>query len=101
MIYLVNFEPSRGLFDPSLRGFIDAIQSPPTRSWWHDLRDTWIIVTSEHSANEVYDRLHMHILDKEKLLIISINQQTQYQGWLGQDAWDWLDSQIQSGALDQ
>jgi hypothetical protein len=101
MIYLVNFEPSRGLFDPSLQGFIDAIQSPPTRTLWHDLRDTWIIVTSEHSVNEVYDRLYSHILTKEKLLIISINQQTQYQGWLDQDAWDWLSAQIQSGALYQ
>jgi hypothetical protein len=93
MIYLVNFVPNRGLFDPSPQKVIDKIQGPPTRLWWHHLRDTWIIVSSDPTPNDVYKRLEP-LLPNDRLLILSINKETQYQGWLDKEAWDWLSVQL-------
>lgn len=97
MMYLVNFVPDRGLFDPSSQAFVDEIQSAPTRAWRRDFGNVWLIVTSENTPSLVYQRLRPHMLDKDRLLIMSMNSQTQYQGWLPSDAWDWLSTQIQSG----
>ncbi len=98
-MYLIAFTPNRGPFDPPSQGFVNTLQSAPTRAWRHDFGNVWIVVSSETSASDVYNRLRVFMLDKDRLLVISINNQTQFQGWLGQDAWKWLNEQIGSGAL--
>jgi hypothetical protein len=100
MMYLINFVPSRGLFDPSAQAAIDAIQGQPTQAWWHFLRDTWIIVTPDSTATDVYNRLQPHLLqDRDKLLIVSINAGTNYQGLLPQEAWTWIETQKNSNGI--
>jgi len=89
MIHLVTFVPNRRLFDPAPLAFVQAMQTPPITNWWHQLRDTWLIVTPE-SIEVLYARLLPLILTTDRLLIVSLTERTKFQGWLSQDAWDWI-----------
>ena len=55
--------------------------------WWHYFGDVWIVDT-ELSANDMTDVLRQHMGPKDDLLIAGI--QPPYQGWLPEDAWEWL-----------
>ena len=98
MMHLVVFQPSRGLFDPSPQGVINELQSAPVRAYRHYLGNAWIVVTSEDTQT-LSDRLTRKMLNKDRLLIISIEQTTRYQGWLSPDAWEWIQERINEGAL--
>ena len=60
-------------------------------NWWHYLESTWIIVTAE-DPNGIWNRLNPHIDDDDNLLIIEVRHNVQ--GWLPQEAWDWIHSNV-------
>lgn len=58
--------------------------------WWHYLESTWIIST-HYGPNDLASRLRQHLDDNDYLLIIEVCKN--YQGWLPDDAWEWLNEQ--------
>ena len=72
-----------------LYGAIKGISS----AWWHHLNNTWIIKTHLNS-NDISNQLNRHIETDDKLLIIQVFPNSDFSGWLTQDAWDWLNNQF-------
>lgn len=56
-------------------------------TWWHHLDSTWIINT-EHTPTDWQKRLQKHVDENDGLLIIEVCDN--YQGWLPEKAWKWL-----------
>lgn len=63
----------------------EELQNSP--SWWHYIKSTWLIRTEE-TSNQIWNRIQNHITPKDFALIIEVNKD--YQGWLPQEAWDWI-----------
>jgi len=70
--------------------FYDALKSSADR-WWHYIDSTWIVETSL-SADSYAKLLIPHIFSTDQLLVAKLNGQ--YQGWLPEDAWKWLNQRI-------
>lgn len=84
MIYIVTYQliPNRKAKDIS-----EELQKSP--NWWHYLDYTWLIQTNE-GANQLYSRITPHLKDTDRVLIAQFMPNAQHQGWLPQDAWDWI-----------
>ncbi len=83
MVYVVSYDLRKPGQD--YKGLFDELQASP--SWWHYLESTWLIATSE-SANDLYNRLRMHLDRGDSILIIQAG--TDVQGWLPEAAWKWI-----------
>jgi hypothetical protein len=57
-------------------------------SWWHYLKASAWLVSTEKSTQEVYDALRSHIRDGDHLLVWELGRKRQ--GWLPRAAWDWI-----------
>jgi hypothetical protein len=87
MVLIINYTLRNTLKDYT--PLFGAIKNNCTR-WWHFLDPTFIVVTT-HSANEYAQFLLPHIERTDSLLVVRL--QKDYQGWLPEAAWDWLNSQ--------
>ena len=67
----------------------EAIKS--SGKWWHYLDSTWIIVTHE-DAQQVWNRLATRIDKNDYLLVIEVLDNVQ--GWLPNDAWEWIHTNV-------
>lgn len=59
--------------------------------YWHYLDSTWLVYTSE-SADQLSARLCEAIDQNDRLLVIKVVQPSQ--GWLPEDAWDWITKHV-------
>jgi len=57
--------------------------------WWHHLGSTWLVDTSL-DAQGIWGRLSPHVDKDDYVLVIGVTRN--YQGWLPQDAWEWINS---------
>lgn len=71
------------------KNLYDAIKSG--RTWWHYLESAWILDTTE-SADEIWQSVRPHIDANDFLLIIEVRDNVQ--GWLPQDAWNWIHTHL-------
>ncbi len=58
-------------------------------AWWHYLESTWIVKSSTLNADSMFAKLEKHISGGDRVLIIKVDKNDK-QGWLPQDAWDWI-----------
>jgi hypothetical protein len=80
MVYVVSYhlrKPGKNYVE-----LTEQLRNSP--GWWHYLESTWLISTRE-SADELYNRLHVHIDEGDSILIIEAGRRRQ--GWLPKDAW--------------
>lgn len=70
--------------------FFDAINSNSS-NWWHFLDHTWIVRTDK-TADAFAKALYPTIVKNDLLLVIKISKE--YQGWLPEEAWKWLNEQL-------
>lgn len=84
MMLLISYDLNKPGQDYSR--LYDEIKKAGT--WWHHLDSTWIISTSS-GPEEWERRLRRHMDDNDSLLVIEICDN--YQGWLPQKAWEWLE----------
>ena len=59
-------------------------------NWSHWMHNTWLISTDE-VADVLYARLQGKFLETDRLLIASLDAQSNFAGWLPQEAWDWIE----------
>ena len=87
MILLISYDlnnPKRGY-----RGLYKEIKKADT--WWHHLDSTWIIRTNQNPETW-QDRLRRYMDKDDSLLIIEVRNN--YQGWLPEEAWQWLERNL-------
>ncbi|SER00306.1 hypothetical protein SAMN05216232_3929 [Virgibacillus subterraneus] len=60
-------------------------------AWCHYLDSTWLVDTS-YSSNQIGDKLESATDKGDSYLIIKVTND--YQGWLPQEAWDWIHDHI-------
>lgn len=58
-----------------------------SNGWWHYIDNVWLSNT-EMSADTFAKALLPYLLTTDRLLVVRITQE--HQGWLTQDAWDWI-----------
>jgi hypothetical protein len=85
MIYAINYDLKRP--GQNYNRLHDAIKS--CGDWWHYLGSTWL-VDSTMNAQGIWDRLADHVDANDCFLVIGVTRD--FQGWLPQDAWDWINS---------
>lgn len=85
MIYSVNYDLKRP--GQNYDALYDAIKD--CGAWWHYLGSTWLLDT-QLDANGIWRRLEPHVDKNDRILVIGVTRD--HQGWLSQDAWDWINS---------
>lgn len=83
MLYAVNYDLKAPGRDYS--GLYGAVES--CGPWWHYLGSTWLLDT-ELNANGIWERLAPHVDGNDRVLIIGVA--ADWQGWLPQKAWAWI-----------
>ncbi|WFU79940.1 hypothetical protein QA645_36480 [Bradyrhizobium sp. CIAT3101] len=91
MIYAINYDLKKPGRDYS--GLYDAIKS--CGAWWHYLGSTWLVDTNRSSA-AIWELLKSHVDQNDSMLIIGVT--SDYNGWLSQEAWDWINTRIKKAA---
>ncbi len=83
MIYAINYDLKKpGQDYTSLHEAIKACGP-----WWHHLGSTWLVDTSLGAAG-IWQKLAPHVDTNDRVLVIGLSRD--YQGWLSQEAWDWI-----------
>lgn len=86
MVLIINYALKNGLKDYT--SLFEAIKA--CGEWWHFLDSTWIINTV-HPADVIGKHLNKFIdTDSDYLFVGRLQRESQ--GWLPQEAWDWLNS---------
>jgi hypothetical protein len=86
-VYNVSYDLNKSGKD--YKGLHDELKK--TSDWYHLLDSTWLLYTAE-SADQIWQRLKPHIDKDDFILIIQVTNNKQ--GWLVQDAWDWMNARI-------
>jgi len=84
MIYAINYDLKRP--GQNYDALHEAIKNCGS-SWWHFLGSTWLVDTTL-DAKGIWDRLAPHVDKNDFFLVIGVTRD--YQGWLPQEAWDWI-----------
>ncbi len=88
MLYLITYDLNRP--GQEYEELYEELRNSST--WWHYLDSTWLIVTQE-SINELNDRIKNTIDENDRFLIFDITGMD-YQGWLSEEAWQWIRKHI-------
>lgn len=85
MVYLISYDINTAIKDyDALYSAIKGISG----DYQHPLESVWLVYTPNHSADEIFHRLHELISPKDHLLVVRFSNQ--YQGWLSKIVWEWL-----------
>lgn len=69
----------------------DALQTYPY--WAHPLESTWMVSTN-HTAREIDERLRLLLGQKDNLLVVEFKKDASYWGWLSKTFWEWLKARL-------
>ena len=61
-------------------------------AWWHHLESTWLASTNE-TVHRIQERLQPKLDTNDLLLVIDVTGDA-HQGWLPQQAWDWINQHM-------
>ena len=86
-VYCVSYDLNQA--GQNYNALYDELKKSP--GWCHPLDSTWLISTGE-TAQQLSDRLCRHLDNNDTLLVIGVTKE--YAGWLTQDTWDWMRTDI-------
>ena len=95
MIYIITYDRPIGLLRGNER-FLQEIRNLGSHSM-RPMERTWLVASSL-SIQQISDRLSPYLRGQMDRLLVVPLQET-YQGWLPQEAWDWLHERIREGRL--
>lgn len=87
MIYAINYDLKKP--GQNYEALYEAVKS--CGDWWHYLGSTWLIDTTL-PAKGIWDRLVPHVDQNDFFFICGVTKE--HQGWLPQDAWNWINARI-------
>jgi len=93
MLILVTYDLKRPLAD--YEKLYDLLKS--ANRWWHFISSTWLISIDDNSPNAFtswYQRINELIYQNDRVLVMKIQPNTENNGWLPQNAWDWIAENI-------
>ncbi len=86
MVLIINYALNNGLKD--YNPLFNAIKG--CGEWWHFMESTWIVNTV-YSADVVGKHLQKYIdTNTDHLLVMRLQRESQ--GWLPNEAWNWINS---------
>jgi hypothetical protein len=85
MVYLITYDLNKT--GQNYNGLYEAIKK--LGSWWHYLDSNWLVET-DFNAAQISNLLNAQIDQNDSLLVIRVLKD--YNGWLTQDAWDWINN---------
>ncbi|MEH6798951.1 MAG: hypothetical protein V7681_06585 [Halopseudomonas sabulinigri] len=85
--YVVSYDLNKSGQD--YKGLYKELENSP--NWWHRLDSTWLIITNE-TADQLFNRIGQHIDKNDWCLVMPVSKP--YSGWLTDDDWQWLRSNI-------
>lgn len=85
MIYAINYDLKRP--GQNYDALYKAIKG--CGDWWHFLGSTWLVDTNLTAAG-IWERIRPHVDANDFFLVIGVTRD--YEGWLSQEAWDWIKS---------
>ena len=86
-VYCVSYDLNQA--GQNYNALYDELKKSP--GWCHPLDSTWLISTGE-TAQQLSDRLRRRLDNNDTLLVIGVTKE--YAGWLTQDTWDWMRTDI-------
>ncbi|QDE47883.1 hypothetical protein EIN43_27015 (plasmid) [Enterobacter hormaechei] len=84
-VYSVSYDLNQA--GQNYNALYDELKSPGGATF----DSTWLISTGE-TAQQLSDRLRRHLDNNDTLLVIGVTKE--YAGWLTQDTWDWMRTDI-------
>ncbi len=88
-VYLIGYDLKSG---EDYTPLVTEIKAIAPGQWWHYLDSTWFVSTTL-TAQEVTARLLPQI-DQAKDHLLVMEASRNKQGWLPQEAWDWLNQRL-------
>ena len=64
-------------------------------SWWHYLESTYILIVKSHITASNVSEYIKKIVGEQFFFVTEINMKN-HNGWLLQEAWDWINKQNQN-----
>jgi hypothetical protein len=63
-------------------------------NWFHYIRSSYILMTSEQSIHQLNEKVRGVLGPDKHILLMKVSLENgNYDGWLPQDAWDWIREQ--------
>lgn len=92
MIYLITYDINSIL--KNHKPLHEAIKRCSIK-WWHHMNNTWLI-RSDLNSDQIFDSICGNFNQNDRVLIIQIHRNSQHQGWLNKNAWEWIERELQN-----
>lgn len=89
MIYLVSYDVKNSRRDALIRETLLTI----SEAWWHQLSGVWLLNT-QHNSYEIHNFLLKYFTEEDRLFIIRISNDADYNGYLPKNAWVWIEENM-------
>src|SRR5262245_59790998 len=60
-------------------------------AWWHYMDSTWLLIT-QLTPQALVEQMIPHLVQQDRLIIMEVK--ANYQGWLPEKAWEWINSNV-------
>lgn len=88
-VYLINYDLHKS--DQDYNGLHQKIESLGENI--HPLESTWFVV-SNLGSKDIYNSLKSSLDSNDNILVLKIQNTSDYYGWLKKTYWDWLKKYI-------
>lgn len=90
--YMLIFDREDSLDQKSIHERI--VNSPSIISWWHYIKSSYIIIATTNNATVLQKEI-LEAMPNKRFLVIEVNLKNR-NGWLPNDAWEWIKNQSQN-----
>jgi predicted regulator of amino acid metabolism with ACT domain len=74
--------------------FVALKQDKDVNSWWHHINNTFMITTNSNVTALSIQKFIKNYFTDSHFMILQIHSPDEYNGWLPQNAWDWIESNL-------
>lgn len=89
--YILTFDRDDDLDYKAIHDSIVA--SPSVLTWWHYIKSSYILIAKTNSATTLNQEIK-NVLPGKRFLLVELNLKNR-NGWLPQEAWDWIKNQTE------
>lgn len=91
-VYIINFDKD-GVYDKFdyNKFHNDLITTKGIINWWHYISSSYIIITEWNVLANQVTELVQDLMPNKKFFVCELNLKN-HNGWLPEDAWEWINS---------
>lgn len=86
MVYMITYDLNKS--GQKYEDVIKAIKSASTGVWCSYWKSSYLIQSTLITADAVFKKIKPYIDDNDRIIVIEVKNN--YQGWLDNDAWDYI-----------